>query len=159
MAESGKPNEFYELESKPNHQFLGKRTPNSDSTRPNYPKKYSFFVNEKFSQQCKHGILRISRKYFRSWPWNLKIPTFLAIFEKFEIQWPTYTSTNWNSWKIELVSPCGFDRVWWKIKTVYSVWLHQVKFSGYPNFKIFDFGRLPRLNRMKYFCEIFFKKS
>jgi hypothetical protein len=25
-------------------------------------------------------------------------------------------------------------------ETVYSVWLYQVKFSGYPNFKIFDFG-------------------
>jgi hypothetical protein len=28
-------------------------------------------------------------------------------------------------------------------KTVYSVWLYQVKFSGYPDFKIFDFGGLP----------------
>ncbi len=44
-------------------------------------------------------------------------------------------------------------------KTVYSVWLYQVMFSGYPNFLFFDFGRLPRLNRMKYFHEICFKNS
>ncbi len=49
------------------------------------------------------------------------------------------------------------DRRW---KTVYSVWLYLVKYSGYPNFKIFDFGRLPSLNRLNLnFCKIKFKKS
>jgi hypothetical protein len=49
----------------------------------------------------------------------------------------------------------GSDEKW---KTVYSVWLYQVKFSGYPNFKIFDFEGLPSLNRMRYH-EMWFKKS
>ncbi len=44
-------------------------------------------------------------------------------------------------------------------KTVYSVWLYQVKFSGYPNFYFFDFGRLPSQNRMTYFHKIYFKNS
>ncbi len=35
-------------------------------------------------------------------------------------------------------------------KTVYLVWLYQVRFSGYPNFYFFNFGRLPSLNRMWY---------
>jgi hypothetical protein len=30
--------------------------------------------------------------------------------------WPNYGPTNWNLWKIELVSLCGFSRVWWKMK-------------------------------------------
>ncbi len=48
----------------------------------------------------------------------------------------------------------GSDERW---KTVYSVWLYQVKFSGYLNFKNFDFGRLPSLNRMRYFWNMFQK--
>jgi hypothetical protein len=50
----------------------------------------------------------------------------------------------------------GSDERW---KTVYSVWLYQVKFSGYPNFQFFDFGRLLSLNRMMYFSETRFKNS
>ncbi len=29
---------------------------------------------------------------------------------------PEHGPTNWNLWKIELVSLCGFSRVWWKMK-------------------------------------------
>ncbi len=28
--------------------------------------------------------------------------------------------TNWNSWKIELVSLCGFSRFWWKMEWQYT---------------------------------------
>ncbi len=44
-------------------------------------------------------------------------------------------------------------------KTAYSVWPYQVKFSGYLNFKFFDFGTLPSLNPMRYFCEMHLKNS
>ncbi len=56
----------------------------------------------------------------------------------------------------DYVGLIGFDERW---KTVYSIWLCQVRFSGYSNFWFFDFGKLPSLNRMCYQRKFFTKIS
>jgi hypothetical protein len=67
---------------------------------------------------------------------------------KFDIQISVMQSTtntvqqiekSWKHLSSDYVGLIRFDERW---KVVYSVWLYQVRFSGHPNFRFFDFEDL-----------------